>query len=233
LRELGSPQNRRAALLVSVLAGSVLWLARQTAGPGPRGLIDLVVCFFNIGYGLQAIREVHIKGNDAVLPGPATLITAMPLALSFCLANLPHLLVMILLTASALILGSKALIGLGLWVAGLYFLVWMFAYDALAINFTRFFHLSDALDLKKAFRTIGQARSPYFQAALLPFIFTYPIYMALGVLDLAYHLGGWPILIGLILSQLSILWNLMALKQWVALLQPTPHQTQEPGLNPS
>lgn len=233
LRDLWLPENRRATLMIPVLLGTAVWLAKQSDLSSLRGPVELGVSLLNVGYGLQAIRAIHSHGDDARLPGPSALVTTLPLAISFCLANLPHLGAMIVLASLALFFGVKAFMGAGLWLVACYFLAWMFAYDALAINFTRHHNLSDALDLKKAFSLIGQARSSYSQAALLPFILTFPIYLLLGYLDQKYALGGNLLLPGLMLTQFSILWNLSALKQWMKLLQPGEPEKHEPGLNPA
>ncbi|MBN9417384.1 MAG: hypothetical protein J0I12_18195 [Candidatus Eremiobacteraeota bacterium] len=229
LRDLWLPQNRLATLMIPIVLGSATWLVRKFFG----GAAEIAISLLNVGYSLQAIRDFHRHEEDTRLPPASALFTGLPLCFSFCLANLPHLGVMMLLGFSILILGSKAWMGAGLWLVGCYFLAWMFAYDALAINFTRHLQLGDALNLKKAFSLIAQARSPYFQATLLPFILVFPIFWALGYLDKIYGLGGLPLLPGLILSQLSILWNLTAVKQWMRLLQPSPPEKLEPGLNPS
>ncbi len=233
LRELWLPENRLATLFIPILLGTAIWQAKRSHTPALEGAMDVATSVFLIGYGLQAIRDIHTRGQQARLPHPSALFTTLPLAFSFCLANLPHFGLMLLFFFAALLIGSKALMGAGLWLVGCYFFAWMFAYDALAINFTRHHSLSDALNMPKAFALIGQARSPYCQAALLPMICTFPVYMVLNAVDHAYQLGGWPLLPGVILSQLSVLWNLTALKQWMALLQPAPTENRDPGLSPS
>ena len=233
LRELWLPQNRLATLMISVVLGAAIWLAKQSPDRALPALVETAISLLNVGYGLQAIRDFHSQDGETRLPTPTAVFSALPLCLGFCLANLPHLALMLLLGIGALVLGSKALIGAGLWLAGCYFLAWMFAYDALAINFTRHLSLGDALSLKKAFSLIGQARCSYFQAALLPFVCTFPLYMVLSYLNKTYQLGGLPLLPAIIVMQFSILWNLTALRQWMRLLQPSPPEKLEPGLNPS
>jgi len=164
------------------------------------------------------------------LPEASALITKLPLALTFGLANLPHLIGFVLLCFLGGMLGSGGVGGIVLWLGACYFLAWMLAYDALALNFTQRLALGDALNLKKAFGLISRARGAYLQAALLPFFYTCPIYLLLVYTG---YRDGMGYFLGQVLGQFGILWSLLALQQFLQGLRSATAETLEPGFTPS
>ena len=119
-----------------------------------------------------------------------------------------------------------------IWLGICYAAAYLTAFSALALNFSTHWNPVAALDMQKAFRIIRRAPGAYLKSWLIPLLFTMPASLGLVYVDLAIHQSAWVRLLGFSFTQIAVLWNLMALKQWVALLQPNPLQTQDPGLNP-
>ena len=105
LRDLWLPQNRLATLMIPIVLGSATWLVRKFFG----GAAEIAISLLNVGYSLQAIRDFHRHEEDTRLPPASALFTGLPLCFSFCLANLPHLGVMMLLASRRDLMGENAI----------------------------------------------------------------------------------------------------------------------------